>query len=130
MEAIFNRHGYWVGWIHDGVVHGVEGGCRAFVRQASVYSYDGGYLGRFVQGFFRDTQGDAVAFVKGSKGGPFKPLPEMTAKPPVVGAPPPVPPVLSTPQAQGAPSMKWAQISWDAFLTQETVEPRQRSRTR
>jgi len=60
----------------NGIILDLEGETPAFSRRDAVYDYDGNQLGWLLNAFFRDANGDAVAFMNGSVGGPLAPVPE------------------------------------------------------
>ncbi len=89
---------------------------RAYLLRESVYSYPGVYLGRFQKGFFRDTAGFAVGFIRGASGGPIPPVPSVSPVPPVPGIPP-VPGVPAIAPVPPIPRLQWSNLRWDDFLT-------------
>jgi hypothetical protein len=118
MVPVFSRDAMVVAWLKNDVVYDLRGEPRAIVRGTAVISYEGVYLGRTDRGFFRDPQGDAVAFMPGATNGPITPSPRV--KP----APPPTRDVLITPNVRivakpGPASVFWSTLDWEGFLTQE-----------
>ena len=79
MEPIYDQNGRTVGWLKEDVIYDIDGTPRAFIREGAVFNYEGDYLGRLDRGFFRDRNGDAVAFMRGASGGP---VPEVAPVPP------------------------------------------------
>ena len=115
MEPIFDSSGQVVGWISDGSLVNRSNDHVAFLHEGAVFSYQRGHLGTFDQGFFRDQNGHAVAFVEGAHGGPVKPIqsvPPVPAVPPV----PPVQPVAPVAPIPPNPSLSWSSLSWDEFM--------------
>src|SRR4051812_28686782 len=91
MVPIFNRKGEAVGWLASGVIFGPHHQPRAFVRQDAVFSFSGHHLGRMENGFIRDRDGHAVAFMEGAKNGPPTPIAEAPLNKPVLPIPPSMP---------------------------------------
>lgn len=114
MEAIYDVSGRAVAWRRRAAVFDGAGKPRAFVSQGAVFTYKGRYLGRFEDGWYRDPDGNAVAFEAGATGGPLPPVPQAGAIAPL---PLPDPPPL---KVEAPPSRfrssKWSTISWDDFL--------------
>jgi sporulation protein YlmC with PRC-barrel domain len=116
MEPIFDKNGKTVGWLNNLVIHDRSATYRAFIAGAAVYDFSGRYLGRFRQGFFRDKRGNAVAFLKGARGGPLLPFTEFPPFAPF----PPFPPLRPLPELPPLPpldTLKWSALSFEDFLT-------------
>jgi hypothetical protein len=96
------------------VIFDAAGTALAFVRNDGLYSYAGRHLGRFHRGFFRDSEGNAVAFVRGAEGGPLPPLPELPPLPPLPSLPP-LPPIPALPPLPPLPTLGWSRLSWNAY---------------
>lgn len=112
---IFDTSGKVVGWLDGEVVRSIDGTHVAFVNNADVFDYYSQHLGRFGDGFFRDRQGNAVAFVEGATGPPIVPQTEIPPPAPVfaiapLGSMPPFPPF--------APfeTNYWSALTWAEFL--------------
>jgi len=119
MKPIYDQNGQAVGWLlNDDVVYNIVGLPRAFIRrEGNIFNYKWNYLGRLDQGFFRDKDGNAVAFIQGATGGPIPPIPAVAPVPPIPATPPTFPfsaalPVSSIPSSK----KKWSNISWEEFL--------------
>ena len=70
MEPIFDSNGRTVGWLKDNVIYDRSNRCRAFLSNGAIFTYNGFYIGRLNNGFFRNQSGDAVAFIRGAHSGP------------------------------------------------------------
>jgi len=105
MPPIFNRHGRTVGWLRRNVVYNLRGSPRAFLED-DVISFRGRYLGTLENGFFRDRDGYAIAFVERTSGGPVLPITEV----------PPVQPVLSVTPVRPVYSLNWSNTRFEDFL--------------
>ena len=95
MKPIFDRYGRTVGWQNDSSIIDRHNSCRAFIRNNSVFSYNGQYLGVFENKYFRDRYGYCVAFMAGATKGPITPIHEIPLIPPIppILPIPPVPPI-------------------------------------
>ena len=116
MEAIFDQHCKFVGWLHESFVYDRGMELRAYVRDQYVFTARGGeHLGFYTNGVFRDRRGGAVAFLKGASPGERPGLPPSPA--PIV---PPAPPVCPrnppTPDEPLKPQGDWSHVSWDDLL--------------
>jgi len=89
MKPIYDQNGQAVGWLlNDDVVYNIVGLPRAFIRrEGNIFNYKWNYLGRLDQGFFRDKDGNAVAFIQGATGGPIPPIPAVAPVPPIPATP-------------------------------------------
>ncbi len=114
-EPIFDSNGRVVGWLRGQLIYDLGGNSRAFLHGDCVSSNRGRHLGRMDRGFFRDRSGNAVAFLKGARGGPILPVPEVPPVPPIPAVPP-VPPVSPVPPVPPVPSLSWSPLSWARFL--------------
>jgi len=112
---IFDRSGNVIGWLDREIIRDMNGQHRAFVTEDRVYNYGGRFLGRIHNGFFRDSNGNAIAFIKGAGGGPLLPIPSIPPIPPVFPVSP-VKPVPSVPPVSPIPSLYWSNANWDSFL--------------
>jgi hypothetical protein len=115
MEAIFDSQGYVVGWLDTGVIYDKYGGACAFVTDGAVHDSSGAYFGQFDNRLFWDTDGLAVAFMAGARGGPLLPRPEVPPIPPSLSFPSEAP-ALPTPPANPTTGTRWSTRSWEAFL--------------
>jgi hypothetical protein len=115
MEAIYSRAGYVVGWLHEEVVYDTLMSARAFLHAGAVFTLRGRHLGRFEDRFFRDPQGDAVAFLARAEGGPPLPEIEPPAWPFTVPLRPHLPAPPTSPPA-AMPTLNWSQLSWQQYL--------------
>ncbi|MBN3581102.1 hypothetical protein JYB64_01805 [Algoriphagus aestuarii] len=88
MNSIFNRHGKIVAWIQETEIFDLKGRSIDFVNNEAVFNLRAAYKGTFSNGFFRDKNGSAVAFIDGSTNGPIPPI----------------------------PSLNWSSIDWNAFI--------------
>jgi hypothetical protein len=116
MEPIFDSAGRPVAWLYrQQFLIDRFGVCRAFIRGRVLFSMDRRVLGEFSQGYVWDTQGEAVAFVRGASNGPVLPAPHYAGSapiPPVVSVPV-LPPVVAS---QPVHRIKWSLLSMDTFL--------------
>jgi hypothetical protein len=84
MNPIFDNSGKVVAWLGGAeVIYDLNGTPHAYIKNENVFDYSGFYHGRFQRGFFRDKNGNAVAFIKGAQGGPLIPLPQLPPLPPL-----------------------------------------------
>jgi len=114
MEPIFDRTGTVIGWLHEGRFLDRSNLYRGFLSGEAIHSMSGNYLGKFQNGFIRDKNGKAVAFIKGASGGPILPLAKVPQIPPI----PPIPPLKSIPSIPPIPqipSLAWG-TDWESFL--------------
>lgn len=119
MEPIFSRHGHVIGWLKQDVVYDEAGEPRAAVRNGALFAFDGSYLGRLERGYFRDQNGDALAFMTGAAGVPLTPTPRVVPTPPTTRS------LLITPAVRVVPreapaSAQWSKLDWTAFLRGES----------
>lgn len=116
MQAIFDPTGRTVAWLKNEFIFSLNGKqVLGHVRSANVWSVKNEWLGFFISGFFRDQQGDAVAFVKGAHGGPSTPVTKVTPSSPVTV----LTPVLSIPgPGKSAPTgtNRWSAQTWESFI--------------
>jgi hypothetical protein len=115
MKPIFDGDGKLCGWLRDNIVYDLDVEVRAFLSGEAVFTFDCDYLGTFHNGFFRDQYGDAVAFVRGAKGGPLTPLPELPPIPPLPPLPP-LRPLAPLPPLPPLPRLSWSRLEWEEFL--------------
>jgi hypothetical protein len=119
IKPIYNRFGKTVGWITNDFIFDRAGHACAFVWNGAVVSYSGGHRGHFEQGFFRDWEGHAVAFVEGAAGGPLTPLTEPPPPLPALQLPTKRPPATAVPAAPTTTrfSLSWSREDWAQFLS-------------
>ena len=115
MKPIYDKHGRTVGWLKEDTIYDLNGTPRAYIREGAIFNYSADYIGRLDCGFFRDRDGDAVAFIEGASGGPLPPVPEVPPAPPVLAIPP-VPPVPPVPPIPAISSLSWSNLAWEEFL--------------
>jgi len=114
MNPIFDREGQVVAWRNDENIYHLDGSHAAVINKENVYGPGGQHLGIFLEGFFRDHSGDAVAFLSGAFGGPILPTPSTPAIPPTPSTPP-IPPTPSIPPIPAMLSLDWG-ISWKEYI--------------
>jgi hypothetical protein len=117
LQPVFDKKGKVVGWFRrDGAIADRLGQYRAFVNNGAVFDYHSHFLGGLHDGYFRDRDGKAVAFIAGATDGP--PLPHIGALPqsPVIGPEPARPSKPLVPRRIPAYSKKWSELDWDDFL--------------
>jgi hypothetical protein len=115
MDPIFDTRGRTRGWMHDDVIFDLEGRPRAFVKRDGVYSFRGLHLGHFRSGFIRDTGGYAVAFLRGARGQPATPPPQVPPSAPA-RAQVPLRPAIGAAPAAAAVAPRWSRLDIDAFF--------------
>lgn len=115
MEPIFDAAGETVGWLHADIVCGFDGTATAFLLDGNIFNYEGRHLGQLDRGFFRDTAGDAVAFLSVATGGPLTPPTQVPSVAPVLQPPPPPAPLPEV-APPPPPSLDWSNLEWDEFL--------------
>jgi hypothetical protein len=120
MEPIFDRHGETVAWRHRDFIYDPKGKARALVRQRTVFTFQGKFLGRFEDGFYRDPQARAVAFEEGATGGPMQPVLKVRPLPPPPKDLPYPPTIEDVPPPPRFRANAWSDISWDDFLRGKT----------
>jgi hypothetical protein len=128
MEPVFDSGGRQVAWLHRGqFLIDRSNVCRAFLRGRVLFSDDRRVVGDFFNGYIWDTQGEAVAFVRGATNGPTLPAPRNCAPappPPSVVAPTLAPVVSALPTHR----MKWSALPLDTMLALRTTPPRRERR--
>jgi hypothetical protein len=114
MEAIFDIDGLTVAWLDDDLVRDLDGYAVAFIRGSAVYDYNGTQFGFFVNGYFQDREGGAVAVIRSAHGKPL--LPEIKQSP-IQPDPhdPPLHPVPDAPSTPPTPTLFWSDMDWDDF---------------
>ena len=113
---IYDRRGRVVGWIVDGSdIFSRANHYIGFVEDTNVFNRRAGYLGEFDDGFFRDRNGRAVAFVDGATHGPITPV---TQIPPISPIHPitPVRPVTPVTPVSPVNSLSWSPIAFNEFI--------------
>ena len=115
MKPIFNRRGWTIGWLYNGVIFDRNNRCRAFVLDGYVYTYASHYIGVVQKGIFRDTRGQCIAYMDDASYDPMLPIPEITPVPPSPSAIPPTPFPPSPPKAP-PPLSYWSPLHWDTYL--------------
>jgi hypothetical protein len=115
VEPIYDRSGRCVGWLRQGRVLDRSNQWRAIIRDDSVHTFGGVYVGRFRDGWFLAQDGSRVGFIPGATGGPAQPAP-MAA--PVAPTPlaPPIPSAPVAPPAPPAALLGWSTQSFDEYL--------------
>ena len=115
MTPIFDRFGHHVSWLDNANIHDVEGIPKAFIVGPSFFSYGAKYLGYFMDGYFRDSDGNAISFIEGAHNGPL--LPRIAPPPhtPVPAVPPrlPIPPLPFMPPTS---TLSWSNLDWLTLL--------------
>lgn len=114
MTPIHGRYGEVLAWLKGDQVISLTGEHLAFLRGVNVYSYSGEHLGTFDQGFFRDHSGGCVAYVKGARGGPVKPIRKTPPIPPISRIAP-IRPIPSIPPISPIRKLQWG-INWNQFI--------------
>lgn len=115
MTPIHDRNGRVVGWLYEGRVLDLRGHTIGILNGDVVYDNSGRERGRFTTGFFRDRQGDAVAFVPGASGGPIPPIPQIPPVPPLPSIPP-IPAIPNIPNIPPIPSLRWSAQPFQAVF--------------
>jgi hypothetical protein len=116
MKAIFDKQGKSIAWLDNCYIYNLTGHqIMVFVECDCVFTYKGKCLGLFTSGFFRDSDGYAVAFIKGASVGPMLPNLELPPLPPFPQATI-FPPLVSLPPWLPADRMEWSSLTWNQFL--------------
>ena len=117
MESIWDASASLVGWWEpgNGAVYDASYNRRAVVQRGGLYSWRSEHRGYLVEGWFRDRNGHAVAFVPGARGGPITPIPPIPPIPPVMPVPP-IPPIMPIAPIMPVASSRWCSLSFDALL--------------
>ena len=115
MTPIFDPSAEVVGWLEAGIVHDLGGYAIAFLQGENLYNYDGAYLGRFHQGYFRDAEGHAVAFTYGASAGPLLPLTPVPPLPPLLQLAP-LRPIPELPPLPALSTLYWSDLDWEEFI--------------
>ncbi len=115
MEAIFDQKGSTVAWLKENEIFNLEGKNIGFLEEEAVFNLDAEYKGVFVDGFFRDPDGDAVAFIEGASNGPILPITDIKPIEPTLGITDIHPP---TPIHPISPinGFDWSDLAWGAFI--------------
>src|SRR5688572_28920063 len=112
MKPIFSPQAQVEAWYKADAIYDENGHPRAIVRNDSLYTLNGNYLGRIEQGYIRDQRGDAVAFMRGATGAPIVPTPRVIPTAPMTW---PIRAAVTprvTPYA-AAPSVRWSLKDWE-----------------
>lgn len=123
MEPIFGRNGQVVAWLdpNSARIFALSGEALARIRRGKdVYTFGGKHVGVTVEGTFRDHSGDVVGWLRGSHGGPVRPVPSVPPVPPV----PAVPPVSSVPEVPPVPAVR--SLGWSRFTFHDWASGRTR----
>lgn len=116
MKPVFDRNGRTIAWINNNYIYNLSGNkVLAFNNKNSIFNYGGKHLGRLNNGFFRDKNGNAVAFLQGAKGGPVIPITQIPPIPPIPTIPP-IPPIPSIPTIPSIDSYNWSNLTWESFI--------------
>jgi hypothetical protein len=115
MEPIFDVRGETVGWLNRGKVYSTAGRPRALIRSGAVFSFATVHLGWFGDGFFRDRDGAAVAWIRRVTGGPATPPPGLATPCPYLQFAMP-PTMVSLTPPRPLPEPRWSDLAWDDFL--------------
>lgn len=116
MEAIFDPQGQTVAWRSREIIFDLDGSPRAYLRGGVLYSFSGGFIGRYEDGFFRDAEGNAVACHSDASGGPPPPLGRRNAVPPVPVYPRAPQKLEAAPPPPRMRSRRWSALSWGEFV--------------
>ena len=116
MEAIYDSRGHVVGWRRRATIFDLAGNPRAFISQRALFTYDGKFLGRLEDGWYRDPEGHPVAFEARASGGPMRPVLQPGAVTPLPDPDPAPLPVGPLPPPPRIRSSKWSPLDWDRFL--------------
>lgn len=121
-ETFYDRNGRAVAWYdneqEDPAIYLYNGTPVAWISDESIYGYSGRHFGWFIDGWVRDSRGQAVLFTAGSTGGPARPArnacPARAARSarPARGA-------RQARPARPARSLSWSVLSGEAFFTQQ-----------
>lgn len=115
MQAIFNRHGYTVGWLSGKDLYDRKGNFNGFIIRYAVYNSNASYSGTIKQSFFRDMDGRVVAFMGDAKNGPVLPsLKSIPTRP--IKKPRPSSKVAPPPQSPKPPKYGWSKHEWEDFM--------------
>jgi hypothetical protein len=121
MKGIFDRRGEVVGWIGEEgteiTVYNIKGNPKAFLKRHSVVTFNKIYLGSFKRGYFRDKNGDAVAFVEGALGEPPVPKVKIDIIPPKAILLP-RPSLKEKLPVSPIPRPSWSDMTFDSFLAE------------
>ncbi len=116
MRSIFDKLGDIVGWLgNEGTIYDSRGTPRAFLRDQHVYAFDQSHRGIYQGGYFRDMEGNAVAFTEDAYGEPSIPKFRCNRIPPKTVLLP-RPQVPEAEPALPAPRNGWSGASFDIFI--------------
>jgi hypothetical protein len=115
MDGIFDIDGRTVAWLQEDIVRDLDGYAVAFIRGSAVYSYSGVQLGFFVNGYFQDEEGNAVAVTRSAQGRPLVPEIKPSPMQPDLHEPP-IYPVLDVPATPPVSTTFWSDLEWDDFV--------------
>jgi hypothetical protein len=121
MDTIHNKNGDTVAWLKDGAVYDESGEHRLFIKNDRVFNSEGEYLGVFKNGFFRDKNGEIVAFTDNAENLPILPTTQIGPAP-TLAAIAPIPDAISFPQIMPDPINNWSDLSWEEFVKAKTEE--------
>jgi 4-fold beta flower protein len=75
----FNRNGEAIAYTDDGThIYSWGGKPLAYIADDKIYSFAGQFRGWFNEGWIRDAAGNAMLFTRSARGGPLKPLLQLT----------------------------------------------------
>jgi hypothetical protein len=115
MEGIFDIDGRTVAWLHDDLIRDLDGYAVAFIRGSAVYNYNGVQFGFFIDGYFREEEGNTVAVIPTANG---KPLPPVFRPSPIQPDlhQPPLHPIPDAPAIPPISTTFWSDLEWDDFI--------------
>ncbi len=114
MIPIWDKGGSAVAWLDGDLVRDSGGNVKAWINGEHVFNSS--TIGFLHNGFFRDTAGDAVAFVEGAHGGPS--LPSRGPKPyEPYRAYEPYKPYEPYEPYKPYWSMSWSSTSWNSYIS-------------
>ena len=116
MEPVRDHTGAVRAWQHGDDIYSTAGEHLAKVVRGHVYATTGRHLGVLDRGFIRDHRGGAVAWFKGARGGPVKPVPTVAPLRPI-RAVRRIMGVRQVPPVKAVPTLSWG-LEWDEFIHQ------------
>ena len=115
VKPIFDQAGTVVAWLSCDSILDLDGRLVAFICASDVYACSGNLLGSYLDGFFCQPDGQAVAFTESSSNGPAIPLAAIPPFGPTViaGA---IPSIPSMRDAVALRVTAWSGASWSDYL--------------
>jgi hypothetical protein len=115
--TFYDGQGSPIAYTEDGEhIYLFSGEPVGYLTEGSVYSYGGGHLGRFENGWVRDNAGAAVFFTDSASGGPMRPLAQLKPLKSLKGLRP-LKGLKAMRPLKAADSLSWSALSGGKFFS-------------